>query len=512
MVAGGSARGRGMSADSGRNLEIEIKLSGAPEALAAAFRDCGGGPARPKRTASAYYDTADGRLWSRGFALRLRPAEDGGGELTLKREAAGALGRGEWTARLAAPAADLALLPPGAPRGEIGVVLPEELAPRFATDVARRKTRFETCGAAVEAVLDTGEVAAGGERRPLAELEFELLSGPVAPMLRAARAAAEAHGLRVETRSKAARARALANGAPPPPRKAARPALRAADPPARAFAAAFAAAAAHVAANVAPAAAGADPEGVHQLRVGLRRLRTLLALLPAGALPGGESLAADARWALRGLGPARDRDVFLAETLPPVMRADPEAPGLARLAERAAGSAREANAGVRRLLDGRRFNLFLIDLLLLAEGEPAVGGDLGAALGPFAGKALRRRRRKLLAAGRGFETLSDARRHGVRIALKKFRYACDAFQALYPPRAAAPYLESAARLQDALGRLNDSVVAPRLAGEIAAGDAEAALGAAVVRGWYVHRLRAVDGRMVAAWRAFAALPPFWRRT
>ena len=177
-----------MSADSGRNLEIEIKLAGGPEALAAAFRDCGGGPARARRTASAYYDTTDGRLWSRGFTLRLRPAP-GGGELTLKREAAGSLGRGEWTARLDAPAADLALLPSDAPRGEIGVVLPEELAPRFATDVARRRTRFETCGAAVEAVLDTGEFSAGGERRPLAELEFELLSGPVAPLLRAARAA-----------------------------------------------------------------------------------------------------------------------------------------------------------------------------------------------------------------------------------------------------------------------------------------------------------------------------------
>ena len=497
-----------MSTDARRGIEIEIKLTGAPSSLAAAFRALKGSAPARARTVSTYYDTADSRLWNRGFTLRLRPAGDGH-ELTLKREERGQLRRGEWTAHTATPVANIGLLPRGAPHAEVGAVLPEELAPRFATDVTREKKRAAIAGAVVEAVLDKGRLAAGGEERALAELELELCDGSTAALLACARTLAGKYALRVETRSKAARARALATGAPPPTSKAARPTLRPGDALESAFRAIVAETAAHVAANVAAAADGRDPEGVHQLRVGLRRLRSLFSLLADRLPPRAAALAEDAKWALRALGPARDLDVFIAETLPPMMEADPDAPGLARLAERAAARTRETGETVRRLVGHRRFNLLLIDLLLLAEGEPALADGAGA-LGGIAGKALRKRRRKTLAAGRSFAELSNDRRHDVRIAVKKLRYACDYFQALWPGKATAAYLAAMADLQDMLGRLNDATVAARLADEIADGEPEAALGAATLRGWYAHRLRAVDAPMVAAWRKFAATPPFWR--
>ena len=64
-----------------------------------------------------------------------------------------------------------------------------------------------------------------------------------------------------------------------------------------AFAQIFCAAHGHVLANQAAAEDGRDPEGVHQMRVGLRRLRSALSLLrpiaPSSTL---EALRADAEW------------------------------------------------------------------------------------------------------------------------------------------------------------------------------------------------------------------------
>ena len=498
-----------MPADAARGLEIEIKLAGRAAALRKAFAGLGGPAPRAEKTVSAYYDTADARLWRRGFTLRLRAA-GGAHELTLKRASGAALTRGEWTARVAEPAPHIGLLPAESPRAEIGAVLPEELERAFVSEIARKKKRIEAGGARVEAVLDEGRIAGGGRERAVAEIELELLEGPLAGMLNCARALLAAHDLHVGTLSKAARGRALLADAPVPAAKAERPVFSAAGPLAGAVRAIAAQTAAHIVANLAAAADGRDAEGVHQLRVGLRRLRTLLSLLPENVLPRPPGFADEAKRALRALGPARDLDVFIAETLPPVARANPGTPELARLGALAAERARAAYGEVRGLLAERRFNLFLIDLLLMAEGEPAPEGAADTAPAALAGPLLRKRYRKVIRAGRGFGALSPPERHEARIALKKLRYACDYFQSLYPRKAARRWLAAMAKLQDALGRLNDAAVAERLANEIAADDTEARIGAAAVKGWYSHRLRAVDSRTAAAWRKFAAARPFWR--
>ncbi len=498
-----------MPGDTRRGVEIELKLTGSPSALTGAFRSLKGERPGSAKTVSTYYDTVDGHLWRRGFTLRLRPAGSDH-ELTLKRESGGELRRGEWTSLVAAPIANVGLLPREAPRNDIGTVLPEELHPCFTTDVERTKKRVEVDGAAIEVVLDRGRIAAGDTERALSELEFELLDGSVAALLKSARGVLEKYALRVETTSKAAQGRRLATDAPPPFFKAARLTLRATDRLGDAVSAIVRGTALQIASNLAAAVDGRDPEGVHQLRVGLRRLRSLLSLLADRRPEGVEPLVADAKWALGGLGEARDLDVFLTETLPPVMHGAPDAPGLSRLATRAEDRARTVGEDVQRLIRGKRFNLFLVDLLLLAEGEPALAGDGDTALGPVAGALLTKRHRKVLKAGRAFHRLSNPERHNVRIALKKLRYASDFFQALHARKRVRPWLAAMSELQDMLGRLNDATVAAQIADRIAADDPEAALGAAVIAGWYSHRLQAVEARMVAAWRAFAAMPPFWR--
>ena len=68
----------------------------------------------------------------------------------------------------------------------------------------------------------------------------------------------------------------------------------------------------HWLANVAAAIDGRDPEGIHQTRVGLRRLRSALSLFKKQIPPGQRSaLNTEAKWLFGELGPVRDLDVFI---------------------------------------------------------------------------------------------------------------------------------------------------------------------------------------------------------
>jgi len=64
--------------------------------------------------------------------------------------------------------------------------------------------------------------------------------------------------------------------------------------------------------------AGADPEYLHQMRVALRRLRTAFDIF-ADAAPDAAGLDGELRWLSRALERARDWDVFVADTLKPML-------------------------------------------------------------------------------------------------------------------------------------------------------------------------------------------------
>jgi CHAD domain-containing protein len=266
--------------------------------------------------------------------------------------------------------------------------------------------------------------------------------------------------------------------------------------------------------SLAPAGKPPDPARLPEIA------EVLLAELPQ---LGGEartraaSLAqamADGGWpwavpVLKALGPARDLDVFLAETLPPVAAAHGEARGLKLLTEAAEARQAAAYEAVRALCAGRELSRLVVAVMLLAENM-AGPGDWSEPLPAFAARVLDKRFRKARKKGRDFETMPTAQRHEVRIAVKKFRYALDFFQSLYPDGRIGTFRESLRALQDDLGRMNDATVAEGLAEDLAAGQPEAMVGAALVKGWYTHRLKAVEPHMIAAWNDFRATAPFWR--
>jgi CHAD domain-containing protein len=280
----------------------------------------------------------------------------------------------------------------------------------------------------------------------------------------------------------------------------------------------------HWCANEAAALDGSDPEGVHQMRVAIRRLRSAFSVFGRLIDPAQRARLSDqAKAIVTGLGPARDWDVFLAELLAPVQAARQDDAGLSRLAAAAVAARAHGYAQARAAIETRAYTRFVLQLgrWIEASGwrdQPTERGGtwLDRPIDEFASHLLGRRLRKALKRGQDFAQLSAEERHRLRIALKKLRYATEFFEALYPEKQTRPYLAALKDLQDGLGHLNDVAVAQRLIGSLLDGagrngDRAGLEGAAgLVVGWHARGVADLEPEIVRAWQEFADRPAFWR--
>jgi CHAD domain-containing protein len=363
-------------------------------------------------------------------------------------------------------------------------------------------------------------------RAPIAEIEIELKTGHPARLFELARALAESLPLAVGTANKAERGHALAHGEPDGWRRPVRArdvALAAEMPVAAALAALAVECLDQVATNAPGLVHDDDPEWVHQMRVGTRRLRSCLALgrdhFPAAAL---QPLRAELRWLAGALGAARDWDVFATETIPAAAGAfeahRTSAADLARLRARVSANRRAARADARAAVRSPRFaQLLLAAGALCAEASrPAVAKAAGTAdaaddatsIAGFARRLLRRRHRRLLREAKVALHGDAPQRHALRIAAKKLRYAAEFFAPLFEREPARSYASALAGVQDVLGHANDAATAARLIGELApAGDSPAT---AALRDAAAAATSAIDRDLAGAWESFSRAGRFWR--
>ena len=267
------------------------------------------------------------------------------------------------------------------------------------------------------------------------------------------------------------------NLSPLAPRPWRAPALRGATPRA-AFRAVSHAILEQIELNARGALLSDDPEFLHQLRVGLRRLRAALRafrdLLPSKST---KRLKRSLRKLSPKLGAARDWDVLVARL--EAQRASPE---LLRKAQARRAAARRV---ARRALVSKGF----AGIGRAVRSLKAT--DSRAPLAQFAAAALERAHRKLITQAHGADWNAASARHALRIRVKRLRYSCEFFAPAFPAKRVTPYIAALKALQDILRELNDVAVGRRLLGF--AGD-EAAL------------LR----RLGPAWRALERRPVFWR--
>jgi inorganic triphosphatase YgiF len=466
--------------------ELKFRLSGAAAARVARVLRLG--PAQA--LASVYFDSPDERLRAARMALRLRRAGRAWLQ-TLKCEFAPAA-RGEWEVPVARKTLELARLPLAEIQQSTGVdlaALGARLGPRFETRFTRRVAELQFGAARIEAALDRGHIVAGARRAPILELELELKSGAPRELARYAKTLIDPLQLRLALESKAERGYRLAHGERLAlPQKWRAPGLAASTAPGDALAALAAAALVQAGANAEGLFASDDPEYLHQLRVGLRRLRAVLGAFKALA-PRAKPLKRRLRALAPVLGTARDWDVFVLAV-----------PAPASVLPRARARQREARRAASAAVASSAFNAFLVRALQWIEDRPwqAVPGPLA----PFAAQALERLHRSTIERGRRIDWQDATERHALRIRVKRLRYAGDAFGVCYDEAARLAYLGALEQLQDDFGELNDIAVGRRLLAELG--------GDAGIERRFAGRERRLIARLPGDWRAFAVRAPFWR--
>jgi CHAD domain-containing protein len=248
-----------------------------------------------------------------------------------------------------------------------------------------------------------------------------------------------------------------------------------------------------------------DPEYIHQMRVALRRVRTLLAIARRRSdHPLTNHLLAETRWLGHALGPGRDWDVLLDETLPAYVAAHGTPPGYTRLLADVSAAQRAAREAAAAAVASIRYGELVLDLLAWLELPPPPGRKRAAAA---AREQLERRHRNVLRLGQTKMLVDDEARHRLRLASKKLRYATESLAPAFPPQAGARYVAALAQMQKSLGSLNDAAVAAMRLDSLPAGRAVRAR-EAVKR--HLNQVAATRLESLAAqWQAFCAIKPFW---
>jgi CHAD domain-containing protein len=320
-------------------------------------------------------------------------------------------------------------------------------------------------------------------------------------------------------RSNAERGYALARGKAEAPVKA-RPAVLDREMSVNdAFKAVMWATLAHLQANEPGMLAGRDPEYLHQMRVALRRIRSAFgvfaALFPGPAI---SPVRNELKWLAGNLGPARDWDVFVTETLPPIEAEFGARGGLKDFIARCEVLRRAANARARRAARSARYRHLILRLSAwlsaeswLAQADPAERAALEDPIAEFASAVIERRYDRVRNKGRKLGALSPAALHRLRIAIKKFRYATDFFAGLYEEKSARNALNRLARLQDILGTMNDAATAANLMahGFDGAAGRRALEAKGILLGWSSGRAATLKRGLMSAWKEFRAAKRFW---
>jgi CHAD domain-containing protein len=491
----------------GLELVLAAPLDGAALAKALAGRlELNVG--RPRALDRVLLDTFDGRVRGAGLSADLSAERTATRTLTLHEP-----GAPPRTADVAAAPRHLAA---ELPAGPVRDRLAEVIGVRALLPIVRVRSRTrpvavlnEDAKTVVRLELEEAEVAADG--RPRAELAPRLMVRPVLGYDKAFdRAAREltALGLAPAPVPLFDEAAELA-GVPPGGTSSKVGVKLARETPAWEAAGAVLGRLADIAeANLPGTLDDLDTEFLHDLRVSVRRARSVLREM-RGVHPPDEraQLRVELRWVQALTGPLRDLDVQLLEwdeltaALPPERAAD-LAPLHQLLSRRRAAALRS----VRRGLRGGRFARCLAEWRALAEGAPGPAADRPRASLPIEAVAADRIRsvyRRMVREGRAIDDESPAEAlHDLRKRGKELRYLLELFGGLFPASVVKPTVSALKDLQDVLGRFHDRAVQAELlrgmGDELASepGGPQALMGVGLV----VEALRADQA---AARRAFA---------
>jgi CHAD domain-containing protein len=409
--------------------ELKYSSNGVPE-----LETLGGEALEPRVFTSVYYDTDDRRLTRVGITLRRR----------LER------GNNVWQLKLPREGSRLELEQPGGPGGpppELEAILQAVLGGEELREVATLKTnRSGRMIDGAEVTLDEVEVLEGVhvvER--FTEIEAELVDASQGDLDRVDRLLRDAGAKPTDGSPKVWRVIATERAAKPAPE----------DPPLAHLRALLEAQHLELLRHDPGLRVDADPEDVHEARVAVRRLRTVLrAARPMLDEAWAGHLRAELGWLAESLGAVRDLDVLIAYF-------DREARTLdgtdalvgPRLTELLRERRLTAVEELRATLGTDRYRA-LIDEVESAAEAPHVA-DSEVSLERIATGEFRKLRKRARAVDRN---TTDAALHKIRIRGKRARYAAELAEGV-GGKPVRTFVEEAKRFQDVLGEHQDAVVA-----------------------------------------------------
>jgi len=256
---------------------------------------------------------------------------------------------------------------------------------------------------------------------------------------------------------------------------------------------------------------GDEQEGIHQMRVGIRRLRSLLVLFERHLEPHArDRFEEELRRLGHVLGAARDWDVFLAETLPRVRDKDGHSAGLDRLSATALECRHAAHQAAKKAVLETAFTRFVLAFWSWSLGadEALIGKARTLALEEAAAGMLTRLERKVERRLGDCDDSDPSSLHRLRKSAKKLRYGIEYLESLYG-KDAKPYHKRCNALQKRLGDINDLTTLVDRAASLAREriDLAPAVGALADRSESLvqEELKGLHKRL----RRFANESPFW---
>ncbi|MDN4981686.1 MULTISPECIES: CYTH and CHAD domain-containing protein [unclassified Bradyrhizobium] len=504
-------------------IEIELKLI-VPADRLADFNDAPiiAANARNKGTRkhlkAVYYDTPKRTLRREGFSFRVRQSGTRFTQTVKAESGNDPLRRGEWEASVPSMTPDLALAMTLVPEKLRADLERHSVEAVFSSDIHRHQRLVELPSGTVEVAFDRGHLISGDRSLPVSEIELELKSGSPSAIWELARRLAEHGPVKPSIRTKSARGFDLAADTPP---QAPKPPKLRLDPTTsldEVFSGILRSCLLHLLQSLPVAEDGRDPEGMHQLRVALRRLRSALDLMRSVvSLDKLNLMRAEAKWLAGCLSGARDWDVFRQETLRTVADGCPSVAGFDALGALADERRTACYDAARLALADRRCQYFVIGLggWIEARGwrsEVAPDGlaQLAEPAINFARSILSAQHAKVLKRGRRFKSLSTEERHRVRLAAKKLRYVADFLLPLCGQRKSAKrFSRRLADLQQELGIYNDIATTTSLLADVGAEATGGSVAAAAIAGWQAHAMVGVEARLREAWSGFTGAKVPW---
>jgi CHAD domain-containing protein len=366
-----------------------------------------------------------------------------------------------------------------------------EVGVRSQTEVRRMVRRVRTREAVVEVTVDEGRMLSDQSSRPIRDIEFRRVSGSLSAMLALVERWRKRHGLLYDPRSEAELGEQLAAGARfPSVRKALHPDYTRDAAVGEAFGRVLDECLAHMTRNAVGLYEDDPPsrvEHVHQLRVGIRRLRSALRSFEGWTPAPPPDLVEQLRALFATLGLARDADVLSSGVMAALQKIGAPAAAPAPIEEHATpdpGDTARCGEAQRLLLGWVAWRISLSELSQ-REANPlplttqptsaavhATGTLDGRAPDRSAGDAdevrtlrqraarrLRRWHQRIVADWKAFDELDVVRLHALRKRIKRQRYAVEFFAPLLVRKKVATYLKPLAVVQERMGELNDLFVA-----------------------------------------------------